>query len=217
MNVVLTVVKALAKLAVMFDRSVRSRRPGARVLAGRWLVVLAAFAGLFAMHGLSDHGVGMSPVGGAGAAHAHHGAISAVDGAFGADVEHTGRSPVADQLQQGRSCNGTCTSGGTAASRTSADHSAAEAAGLDPGLDAGQGQSGHGGGASGFGHGMDLMGLCLAVLVAAALTVLGVRRGSWRISARALAAAVASAGGILAATSRVLDPPDLHRLSIARC
>ncbi|MXG89000.1 DUF6153 family protein [Nocardioides flavescens] len=128
--------------------------------AGRLLVVLAALAGLFAMHGLSDHGMA-----------------------------------------------GTDAMSGMAMG-THAGHDAPPAASSSAATEA---VSGH----SSPGHDMGLMGLCLAVVVAAVATAVALLR--LRVT-RARSLLPAALPGLLgSARARVPRPPDLFVLSIQRC
>lgn len=173
----------------------RRRGPRAAELAARWFVLLAALVGLFAMHGLSDHGTGPAPL---TTASATVGTASAAAG-----VASDARSaPVPDDAA------------GAHASGTPAEATTA-AGGCDGSCHAGHGDN-HPGGPSGGGHDMGLMGLCLAILVAALLSAVAAYDHWWTAFRRTLGALV-SRVAVTVATSRGLDPPDLHRLSIARC
>lgn len=130
---------------------------------GRGLVLLAALAGLFAMHGLSDHGLGGPAV---------------VTGDAPMVMAHGGEAMAAPTLT------------------ASAPHAPAE-------------QPSH------HGHGLEMAGLCLAVLVAGLLIGWSLRLvlrrplSAWRPAARRLRPILA-----WLAPSR---PPDLLALSIQRC
>jgi len=132
---------------------------------GRALVMIVALAGLFAMHGLSDHGMGGPD------------AIAAADGS---------RSMTLDSDAM------------TAAGHDSG--MAAQAPGLQP-------MQNH--------HGMGLVELCLAVLVALLLIGLSIRRGGLRPLSGWLPHW--RPARLLPARPGPLRPPDLLTLSIQRC
>lgn len=132
---------------------------------GRVLVMIAALAGLFAMHGLSDHGMG--------------GPDAVVKAGMSRPMTH-----ASDAVTMAGQVSGM----------------AAEAPGRQPMRND---------------HGMGLVGLCLAVLVAVLLIGLSVwRRGLrplsvWRLHWRPNRMVVTRRGP--------LRPPDLLALSIQRC
>ncbi|KQW47308.1 hypothetical protein ASC77_12590 [Nocardioides sp. Root1257] len=155
-------------------------------MIGRWLLLLVALGGLFAMHGLSDHGVGGPAALGSSVAH--------VDA-------HTG---AGHQLGGGAASPGGMH--GAAAAVADASVPAEMPADSSGGHD-----DHHGGGV--------LVGMCLAVLVAALLFGLA----AWCARALARLWHVLAHDPVVAATTafwaraRGPAPPDLNLLSIQRC
>lgn len=133
------------------------------VPTSRLMLLLVALGGLFAMHGMSDHGLGGPP-------------------------EMAATSSMVTAVVS------------TAAATATPHETHAP---------------GHPVPAPGHGHGMELTGLCLAVLVAALLTLVGVVRVGFRPPANWLPRA--EIGSALVTTRPLAKPPDLFALSIQRC
>lgn len=155
----------------------RAGWPGARLL-----VLLAALAGLFAMHGMSDHGT------------MHHGSPETHTST--APVNAPDMGPALHAMTDGHSVSATVSKVVGAAGGTVAALGAAAGDGaFDAGLHA-------------------AMGLCLAILVGAA--VLALRR--LRPWAFTLSRSLGDASQrVLPSRARAPDPPDLYVLSIQRC
>lgn len=154
----------------MTDTRAGAKRPSLASL----LVLAGALAGLFAMHGLSDHGA--APV---GFQHAHAQVVSTshMSGAVGED-HMAGMSADADEVTPF-----------LAAAMTSVGSSSGAA--------------------------MGLMGLCLAVLAGALLSL--VRHHEVTGLVVQLARELGCLAAAIGTTSRERDPPCLTQLSILRC
>ncbi|GAA4748438.1 hypothetical protein GCM10023350_36710 [Nocardioides endophyticus] len=161
-----------------------------RDVVGRWMLLLVALGGLFAMHGLSDHGVGgpaavASPTASAATAMAH------------ADAHGETSNDARPAIHAG----------------DPAASDGEDRAGLTTGLPAGQG-----GGAHGDHHGGVLVGMCLAVLAAVMAFSICAWRARVLVRLRGVGhdPAVAAATAFWA-RARGPAPPDLRMLSILRC
>lgn len=160
---------------------------------GRLLVLLAALAGLFAMHGMSDHGTMRHDsaeahgTGGAG----HRGAMAVDPTEALVDIATVGTFTTST----------TSTTSTTAAVMTGVFASASEGPAL--------------GEVTGSGDFHAAMGLCLAILAGAVL--LALRRAG--LSSYPLSSVLTTSTDrrVLPSRARAPDPPDLHVLSIQRC
>jgi hypothetical protein len=161
----------------------------------RWVILLVALAGLMAMHGLSDHGLGGAGVdarmGGVMAA-VGTGHVDGTPGLGSADIStghagHAGHASAVDHIDP------LFTGAGTASLREQhGDHRG--------------------------GHGDLMVGMCLAVL--GALLLFGARKRGSPPLARVLTASVdrtRANATALRARSRGAVRPDLRMLSIQRC
>ncbi|GAB6985970.1 hypothetical protein JCM10369A_24940 [Nocardioides pyridinolyticus] len=163
-------------------------------------MLLVALAGLMAMHGLSDHGVG--------------GLAGAAGERAGVAVASSPGTTSSISMASGASQSGHAFAAGLADHADHADHAAKTAVvgGSSSSQPAGESGDGHGG------HGELLLGVCLAVPAAGLL--LRVLVGAFRplgmfltrLVDRAAAAVVA-----VRARARGSACPDLRLLSIQRC
>ncbi|MDN4161895.1 MULTISPECIES: hypothetical protein [Nocardioides] len=198
------------------------RRPWTLALASRGLVLFAALAGLFAMHGLSDHAPGVgrcaSPAAllasttliGPGAGHVD-GDADAPQAASGpaavlaSDLHASAAGPV---IAATEATEVAAQQAAQAVTQAAATFAALFAAAVDlPSV------------SDNGGHDNGLAGLCLAVLAAAlAALLLAVRvsRRWWRLTRRQFAALVAAVAE-LGARVRVPDGPTSASLCVFRC
>jgi len=175
----------------------RSRRAVAAAAVGRWVMLLVALAGLFAMHGLSDHGAG------AAVALPH----STASAPTGQAMEHAVTADGGPAAASVVGAFGMAHAAHPASGPASGAESKSDAVGLN---DKGAGHDGHGG---------ILVGVCLAVM--AAVLLLGgwvawrSRLASWARGVRFdLIRASATA---IRARARGPGAPDLRLLSVQRC
>ena len=186
----------------------RVRRARPRTAAAQWLMLLVALAGLFAMHGLSDHGVG-GPV--AMSSAMSSGMSSAMSSEMSSGMAST-TSTVADSARHTGHARHVGQDAGTSGSSSHAAHGDTLVTGGGPGATRGTGGGGHGD------HDGMLAGMCLAVMAA----VLALGLAAWRSRALAYLRNVFGDLNRVALTtwrSRSWGPapPDLNRLSIQRC
>lgn len=156
---------------------------------GRWLMLLVSLAGLMAMHGFSDHGVGgATGTAGVSVTSAMHAALVASGVEDGDDAAGHGRHAA----------------GSDRPARGPVDAAAPE--GRAHGGGHGEGPGGHGGMAE----------LCLAVL-AALLLVAALRRGLQPLGVLLIRRLDVAGAARLRARARGPAAPDLRSLSILRC
>jgi hypothetical protein len=179
------------------------RRVRPRLAAvGRLSMLLVALAGLFAMHGLSDHGVG--------------GAVAAPGFVAGQPADHLGaqahrhaaQAAEADPMTSAHAAPAPAGSGSALGPASSDTPAARSSAGTSDGDGHGDGHGSHG----------PLVGVCLAVM--AAVLLLGFAARQIR-SVRELTITLTDLAGRIAAgvCARARGParPDLRLLSIQRC
>lgn len=181
-------------LAAMRQHTALARWRRAGLPGARLLVLLAALTGLFAMHGMSDHGAMHHGV------DAGHGA-AALDGAdattYGARDGHSAASTVSAATPGGsvEAVGGATMSMAFDSTRVVAEAVATAGDALDGGLHV-------------------AMGLCLAILAGAA--ALALRRLCLR--PHPLTATLSSVIlRVLPSHARAPNPPNLHALCIQRC
>lgn len=203
------------------DGRVRLRHSAAAAAVGRWLMLLVALAGLMAMHGLSDHGVGgVSGINGmTGVAGIASSAGSSASTVVSSGVVTSDETRDMDPGHAGHAADGALAAGSSMTSpsvathESSSEHSTFGAFGASA-----PSAAGHGGHGSHGGHGELLLGVCLAVLAAG--LILRVLVGAFRpvgVFLTKLVDQAAAAGVAVRARARGPACPDLRLLSIQRC